>query len=277
MALFNFSNSKTQRIAGAKPLARASREEEEVPLVVPLGCAVVSDHIMHGARVGRMVRERCRNDADSGWIFMSGKETREFADNPSNWTLCALNTITSFDPSVLPYLRMPEGTALDRVPGTDRFIRVEAILERLPPGHEVLDPAFPIVEGDFAMCEHWSLRLPLPFNRRMDEDALLLWRPDLTAHIHVWNDPTAEHNRWQRFHALCGETPDDAFEAETTDEAGVLRRSYRRDMLRGEGLTHSLHAFAIGTTGRVRMTLRFDHEIDAALARHLWLGLRERA
>ncbi|APD06482.1 hypothetical protein UJ101_00951 [Flavobacteriaceae bacterium UJ101] len=44
----------------------------------------------------------------------------------------------------------------------------------------VLDPDFPIVEGDYFLSKYWSITLPIPFNRRVENDSLVLWKPGLT-------------------------------------------------------------------------------------------------
>ncbi len=46
--------------------------------------------------------------------------------------------------------------------------------------HTVLHPDFPVVEGDYFLSKYWSITVPIPFNRRVDDDSLVLWKPGLT-------------------------------------------------------------------------------------------------
>ena len=88
---------------------------------------MVSDHILvDGLPVGYMYRQAPNHDADSGWTFMSGRESQEYADDPDNWAICELNTIANYDRAIIPYLDSPVGTRLDRVPETADFQPVNA-------------------------------------------------------------------------------------------------------------------------------------------------------
>ena len=58
---------------------------------------------------------------DSGWRFLSGTESQEYADNADNWAIYDVNTIANYDSSIIHYLNSPVGTGLERVKGTDTF------------------------------------------------------------------------------------------------------------------------------------------------------------
>ncbi len=45
---------------------------------------------------------------------------------------------------------------------------------------KVLHPNFPIVKGEYFLSKHWRITLPVPFNRRIEDDSLVLWKPSLT-------------------------------------------------------------------------------------------------
>ena len=53
---------------------------------------------------------------------------------------------------------------------------------------EALHPDFPVVSGALPMPNGWQLVLPVSFNRRIEDGSLVLWRPDLTFWINVWNN-----------------------------------------------------------------------------------------
>ena len=60
---------------------------------------------------------------DSGWLFMSGRETGEFLSDPTNIELCRLNTICNIDNDVIPFLTLPFNSIVVR--GADGRFRVE--------------------------------------------------------------------------------------------------------------------------------------------------------
>jgi hypothetical protein len=94
-------------------------------LARPMGSGMASDHItVEGRLVGYMYREQPNHDTDSGWCFLSGDESQEYADNPDNWAIYDLNTIANYDPAIVAYLDCEYGTELKRVAGTDQFCRV---------------------------------------------------------------------------------------------------------------------------------------------------------
>ena len=86
---------------------------------------MASDHIsVEGRPISFMYREPPDNDMDSGWRFLSGAESQEYADDPNNWAIYDLNTIANCDRAIIPYLDAEPGTDFERMPGTDQFRRV---------------------------------------------------------------------------------------------------------------------------------------------------------
>ena len=86
-----------------------------------LGC-IASDKItVDGMNVGYMFRDDPDNERDSGWQFFSGTETDEYVEEEDNLCIYAVNTIANYDPAIIPYLDLPIGTELERIPGTDKF------------------------------------------------------------------------------------------------------------------------------------------------------------
>ncbi len=45
---------------------------------------------------------------------------------------------------------------------------------------KVLHPDFPVIEGEYFLSKNWKITLPVPFNRRIENDSLVLWKPGLT-------------------------------------------------------------------------------------------------
>lgn len=96
---------------------------EQIRELTPdMGGCYATDHItVLGKKIGYMYREQPDNDVDSGWRFFSGEETQEYADDPKNMEIYAVNTIANYDPAIIPYLDSVPGSAFGRVSGTDKF------------------------------------------------------------------------------------------------------------------------------------------------------------
>ena len=127
MGLFSFLRGSSAKASPPvkqqpKPKQFKIRAEDMKPLIPDMGGGMASDHIMvDGQPVGYMFRESADHAANSGWVFMSGRESQAYADDPDNWAIYALNTIANYDPAIIPYLSLPIGTRLDRVPDTSTF------------------------------------------------------------------------------------------------------------------------------------------------------------
>jgi hypothetical protein len=87
--------------------------QEIIQLIEPMGGCMATDKItVEGELVDYMVREEPHNEIDSGWQFFSGTESQEYVDNPDNSAIYDV---------IIPYLRLPFGTQLERIKGTEKF------------------------------------------------------------------------------------------------------------------------------------------------------------
>lgn len=85
------------------------------PLAVGLGACIASDQItVGGKRVGYMYREKPDGAPDSGWRFFSGDESQTYADDAEHFAFYDINTIANYDPTVIPFLEAPIGSAFAR-------------------------------------------------------------------------------------------------------------------------------------------------------------------
>lgn len=99
-------------------------------LVSPMGACFATDRItVDGLKVGYMYRQDPDNEIDSGWRFLSGDESQDYADVPANWALYEVNTICNYDLAIIPHLGSPPGSAFGRIEGTDRFEEEELEME----------------------------------------------------------------------------------------------------------------------------------------------------
>ena len=130
----------------------------------------------------------------------------------------------------------------------------------------MLHPDFPVVEGRYQMTSHWAVTLPLQFNRRIEDGALVFWRPGVTAWTIVMNNDQGESQQ-ERLEWLRGETSPDAFEAQSVSDGAVIRYCYRLTEPRDQEVVHALYGFAIGVNGHVQMAIYADDEADLESAK----------
>lgn len=91
------------------------KKENITKLVGPMGYCIASDYITTQQEpIGYMYREEPEDIYDSGWRFLSGKETEDYVNNAENFGLYEVNTIANYDRSIIPYLNYPIGSELCR-------------------------------------------------------------------------------------------------------------------------------------------------------------------
>lgn len=96
-------------------------------LIKPIGGCMATDKItVDGELVDFMYRENPDFKHDSGWRFLSGTESQDYADNADNWAIYDVNTIANYDNAIINYLDLPIGTELERVKGTLNFRQVKS-------------------------------------------------------------------------------------------------------------------------------------------------------
>lgn len=79
------------------------------------GSCLASDMILvDGKAVAYMYREHPELDHDSGWRFLAGTESQEYVDDPDHWAYYDVNTVANYDPSIVPLLGEPIGSAFER-------------------------------------------------------------------------------------------------------------------------------------------------------------------
>ncbi|GAA4739697.1 immunity protein Imm33 domain-containing protein [Gordonia alkaliphila] len=148
-------------------------------------CHVSQRILADGRPVGYMVRD------ELGWSFLAGDETQEYVDDPANLPVVALHDLLERDPWIAAHLQAPVGTALVRT-ATGFAVESAPPTSPMPPPSPVppgLHPDYPVAQGHTQLSEHWSLTLPQPMNRRMEDGALVLWRPGLTLWLTLWDLP----------------------------------------------------------------------------------------
>ena len=94
--------------------------EEIKDVAKGLGRCLSTDMItVEGKKLGYMYREKPRDENDSGWVFLCGKESQLYMGDPHNIEIYDVNTIANYCPDIVYFLDSPYGSAFER--NTDGF------------------------------------------------------------------------------------------------------------------------------------------------------------
>ncbi len=138
-----------------------------------------------------------------------------------------------------------------------------------------LNPAFPIVSGEYQLTVEWRTQLPEAFNRRVEDGDLVLWRPGLTLFLVVWNNDESE-TQSERLEWLRGDLAQEATDVRVESAQGITRLTYRLAEPSDDDRRPALYAFVIGEGGHVQLAAYFDDEADLAVSLAVVEGLREK-
>ena len=102
------------------------KPEDIRDLVKVPGYSIVSNQILEdGLPIQFMYREEPIDEEDSGWRFLSGREDQEYLDDADNSKFIGVNTVANLDETIIPYLRYPKGSELERSEDNTGFINIE--------------------------------------------------------------------------------------------------------------------------------------------------------
>jgi hypothetical protein len=122
----SLETSAPARNANSRQKRFKLQKEDIKQIIPPMGACFASDHItVDGMSIHFMYREEPDFEVDSGWRFLSGRESQAYIDDPANLAIYDVNTIANYDPAIIPYLQYPVGTHLERVGETATF-KIEA-------------------------------------------------------------------------------------------------------------------------------------------------------
>ena len=229
------------------------------------GGGIVSDRIsVDGCRVGYMERVEPVSKEDSGWLFAAGDESDAYMADASRMAVFDLNCVANFDRAVVPWLDAAVGSAFAcRTP--------DGTLERVQEGGA---PRFPVVSGDYAMTNDWSVTLPGEFFERIEDESLVLWRPAHTIWTLVWGLPP-NVSRSGQVANLVKQREAEATELEVDETADRHAISYRLDSVQEGATVHALYGFVVSDRGYVQMAQYLDIVEDVERAREILQSVRE--
>lgn len=123
-----------------------------------------------------------------------------------------------------------------------------------------LHPDFPVVSGDFVLTKGWRIDLPEKFNRRVEDGSLVLWRPDLTFWINVWNN---DHQRSieELLQKILMDVSPNRSDEQIERAGGVSRLTYElaeEDLGREKSGYRSINGYVISDAGYVQISAYYD-------------------
>jgi hypothetical protein len=140
-----------------------------------------------------------------------------------------------------------------------------------------LHPDFPVVEGLHQLTPDWALTLEAPFNRRIEDGDLVLWRPGLTVWMTIWlNDENASIE--SRLEDLKQHMSPEATDVEQHAQGQTVYYAYRLaeepDEDTDDGRLPGYYGYAFAASSHVQMAVYFDEETEADAAHALHRSLQ---
>ncbi|MFO7560728.1 MAG: hypothetical protein R6X10_18010 [Desulfobacterales bacterium] len=139
---------------------------------------------------------------------------------------------------------------------------------------ETLDPDYHVITGTYRMEQNWSIDLPTRFNKRIEKDYLVIWRPGFKIQI-SFSDNNRSEKIEKRLTRIKEKVPSEAFDIQTIHEDEITRFAYRVSEKKEGLISHEFHGFLIGDVSHVEMVFSFERESDFEMARGIWLSVKE--
>jgi hypothetical protein len=138
-----------------------------------------------------------------------------------------------------------------------------------------LHPAFPIVEGNYRLTREWTIDLPGKFNRRIEDDDLVIWRPGLTFWIAIWGLAAGKTPEETLAWVLEDASPHRTDEKICRDE--LLRLTYRlreQDPERDPSCFTAIYGYVFSTSSHVQIAGYCDSTEAEVTAEEIIRSLR---
>ncbi len=143
------------------------------------------------------------------------------------------------------------------------FISINAI-----GGEKMLHPDFPVIENKYQMTSEWSINLEQPYNRRIEEGSLVIWRPGLTIWVNIWNNDNNETIK-ERLKWIISESSPEAFEVTSYEKGTSYVHAYRLNEKNNGETSYSYNSYVLSENAHVQLSIYFDSESDFEIAKSL--------
>ena len=137
-----------------------------------------------------------------------------------------------------------------------------------------LHPEYPVIMGQYRLTKEWSIELPSKFNRRIEDESLVIWQPGFTMWIIVWNLTDGELPA-DRFKDLISSSSSDAFDQCETSSGGALKYSYRLAEDSDDNREAAFYGMAVGSSSHIEIAFYFDEAEQVDTAQHIFGSVAE--
>lgn len=128
-------------------------------------------------------------------------------------------------------------------------------------GGLVLSPDFPVIEGEYQITKSWSITLPDQFNRRIEDEDIVIWKPGFTIYIAVWNnDKNLSHE--SLFNSVTEDISPEVFDINSNENGEIRLFSYRLSEDMDDQRVAAFYCYAVSPNGYVQSVMYFDLEKD---------------
>lgn len=107
------------------------------------------------------------------------------------------------------------------------------------------------------MAKVWRTDLPEQFNRRIEDGSLVLWRPDLTLWINVWNNDQRLGVDELLARVLKSASADRSDE-QLVRSGGIAHLSYELIENDADNSDHSINGYIFSNVGYVQISAYYD-------------------
>ena len=156
------------------------------------------------------------------------------------------------------------------------FIFVMAVSISAVSGKASLNSKFPVVTGTIKITKEWSINLPDSFNRRFEDGSMVLWNPEFTIWVNIWEN---ENNKspYDQLEVIRRDKSKEAFDIIETKDAGIYRYGYRIDEKKfsGKDIVYAFYGYVAGKSGYTQIAFYYDSKADYDAAKEIWLSIKE--
>ncbi len=139
---------------------------------------------------------------------------------------------------------------------------------------KMLHPDYPIIEGNYKITKTWSIVLPEKFNKRFENDSLVIWHPGFTMWIIAWNNDKRESYD-ERIAFIKKYITKNAYKIDEKIGKNLARFSYCLDEKRRDEnrIVYSYNAFVFDENGHIQISIYYDDKSDFQKAHGIFMSI----
>lgn len=236
-----------------------------------IGALVITKQVMNEGMPPRFIlKDKPRNEQDSGWVIFSGFESDEYTEDADNFGVYDVKSLLK----AYPDTELADVLLRGWIGSVFEYDEEEKMWS------EVLD--YPL-ENDYIsthrMTENWILDINNLFIRRVEDDGCLMYTTgDKTVRINVWVDekstPQETLQRYKKDITERDQSKSETIQEFDLSDSKIARIGYQIKE-EHEGRAYNLICgFSFYEQEVIQSMFYFDHEEDIDWALETWKGIR---